>query len=410
MRLWIARTGKSCCTACSCQIMPHSQVGLNKSLFLYLLDASNLFRQQNLVHAVLLALSACHTSCTFCHCDMFREQLLYYSNFLSPQRIFPCIIMYICLLQIRAAKSGTAWQSRVAVGNPSIHRLWSDLGIDFAEAKNNINKYKQVTSANYTHYIDHVWSCLIYFILEAQPRHLPWFCTCRKPPCSLPSCTLLRTLAWRTQVLYTFHPSTSRQQKCLEHVWTGFPASYLTESLSSYSRCIAFSMLVCGSLSLPYFDSAVPMTSTRFRYEKCTRLYKRSKRVSPYKPDFTEIICTVSKLLSWSKHDHHALRGIPCIAIHDVPQVLIGGKTKQTRCTGIWNPGWNAFPSAISCCFLNKPQLAGLLHLSSNCCLRKMIAWCQLMLALISLGQDYQANESNCLLLSSQLWWNFLES
>lgn len=40
-----------------------------------------------------------------------------------------------------------------------------------------------------------------------------------------------------------------------------------------------------------------------------------------------------------------------------------------------WNleSGWNAFPSAISCCFLNKPQLAGLLHLSSNCCLRKMI-------------------------------------
>lgn len=68
--------------------------------------------------------------------------------------------MYICLLQIRAAKSGTAWQSRVAVGNPSIHRLWSDLGIDFAEAKNNINKIKQVTSANYTHYIDHVWSIL----------------------------------------------------------------------------------------------------------------------------------------------------------------------------------------------------------------------------------------------------------
>lgn len=254
MRLWIARTGKSCCTACSCQIMPHSQVGLNKSLFLYLLDASNLFRQQNLVHAVLLALSACHTSCTFCHCDMFREQLLYYSNFLSPQRIFPCIIMYICLLQIRAAKSGTVWQSRVAVGNPSIHRLWSDLGIDFAEAKNNINKYKQVTSANYTHYIDHVWSCLIYFILEAQPRHLPWFCTCRKPPCSLPSCTLLRTLAWRTQVLYTFHPPTSRQQNVLNMFGPAFqlriwPKAFPATLVALLFPCLSAALWACHILT-----------------------------------------------------------------------------------------------------------------------------------------------------------------
>lgn len=114
MRLWIARTGKSCCTACSCQIMPHPQVGLNKSLFLYLLDASNLFRQQNLVHAVLLALSACHTSCTFCHCDMFREQLLYYSNFLSPQRIFPCIYAF-CKFEQQKVEQLDSPESQLAI-------------------------------------------------------------------------------------------------------------------------------------------------------------------------------------------------------------------------------------------------------------------------------------------------------